>query len=38
MMGCCNQPPNGGSTAIKPLLKAFAVLLAVVLLLAWLFG
>lgn len=37
-MGCCNQPPNGGSTDIKPLLKAVGGLLAFVLLLAWLFG
>jgi len=37
-MGCCNQPPKGGSTEMKPLLKAFAGLLAFILLIAWLFG
>ncbi len=37
-MGCCNQPPKGGSTEIKPLLKAFAGLLAVILLIALVFG
>ncbi len=37
-MGCCNQPPKGGTPDIKPLLKTFIGLLAVILLIAWLFG
>jgi len=38
MSGCCNQPPKGGTTEIKPLLKAFGILLVVILLIAWVFG
>lgn len=37
-MGCCNQPPKGGSTEIKPLLKAFAGLFVAILLIAFIFG
>ncbi len=37
-MGCCNQPPNGGSNNIGLLLKVIAVLFAVIMLLAFLFN
>lgn len=37
-MGCCNQPPKGGTTQIGPALKIVGVFMAVIFLIALIFG
>ncbi|CAM3642692.1 hypothetical protein VA7868_01406 [Vibrio aerogenes CECT 7868] len=37
-MGCCNQPPPGGTKNLGLLLKYLGVFLAIILLIAFFFG
>ncbi len=37
-MGCCNEPPRGGTTNVKLLVKCTLVFFVVIFAIAWLFG
>lgn len=37
-MGCCNQPPRGGTSNLGGMIKMIVILMAVVFVIAWLFG
>lgn len=37
-MGCCNQPPKGGTNNIGPLIKMLAIFMAVIFAIALIFG
>jgi hypothetical protein len=37
-MGCCNQPPKGGTKEVGPLLKMLAIFMVVIFAIALIFG